>query len=128
MACTDKADKTWEKVVAGQKLKMTVTGNKGGFTAAATFFDADGSEEIWTAAELLAGKESKALASPGTHVLIARVIVDPTAPADLKVEVASTLGSASHCHTVTAKDTTKMTHTIRMAALAPAPPQPGGGS
>ena len=64
---------------------MKVTGNKSGFTTAATFFDADGTEEIWTAAELLAGKESKALAGTGTILIVG--------PAGAKTELANHLAA-----------------------------------
>lgn len=117
--CNDEEDPVWEAVSSGDPFGISVNGSGTDprFAAHVKVFHSDGMNEVFDEpAELTPGpKKSKPLGAPTlTNVVIARVIIDGTSSADTKVEVKSTIGPRTHCHTVTARGLTTMVHTIRM--------------
>ena len=120
--CTDPEDPFWDKVVPDKEpfaISIKPLGADPRFSANIQVFHADGTIELFNKVpELVPGpKKSKTLGSPNkTNVVMARVLIDPTSSSDTKLEVTSTIGTRTHCHTVAAKGLTLMVHTIRMAA------------
>jgi hypothetical protein len=120
VACNDVEDPIWEAVIPNQDpfaISIKPIGTDPRFAADVQVFHDDGTVETFTRAEMVPGpKQSRTLTAPGrTHIVMANVMIDRTSSADTRLEVASTIGTRTHCHTVIARgEIVTMMHTIRM--------------